>query len=161
MSCQSLGGFICCMSRPVLKLLDWITPLIALLARIWVSYIFFKSGLLKLSNWGGTIMLFMHEFHIPILTAEIEAVIATAAELILPVLITLGLGTRLMPFALFLFNLVAMFAYPYLWTPDGLPGLLQHVNWGLILGLLMTFGMGSWTLDRLFWSNRCCHPQTQ
>jgi len=50
---------------------------------------------------------------------------------------------------LFLFNLVAAISYPHLWTPDGLDGLIQHVNWGAILLLLMCFGTGKWSLDQL------------
>ncbi|MDF1655854.1 MAG: DoxX family protein [Coxiellaceae bacterium] len=142
--------FVCAVSKPFLFFLDWITPFIALVARCWISYAFLKSGILKIQTWDSTLALFMYEFHIPLLSAEVAAVIGTACEIALPILIILGLGGRLVVAALFIFNIVAAASYPYLWTPDGLNGLIQHINWGVMLMLLMCFGTGTWTLDRLF-----------
>ncbi|MDF1796199.1 MAG: DoxX family protein [Coxiellaceae bacterium] len=142
--------FICGVSKPFLFVLDWIKPFIALVARCWIAYVFLKSGILKIQTWDSTLALFMYEFHIPLLSAETAAVIGTFCEIALPILIILGLGGRLVVAALFIFNIIAVASYPYLWSPDGLNGLLQHINWGVILMLLMCFGTGSWTLDRLF-----------
>ena len=77
----------------------------------------------------------------------IAAVLGTGAEILFPILVILGLGSRLMILCLFLVNAAAVLSYPVLWTSDGLEGLLQHVNWGLILFLLMCYGSGCWSLD--------------
>ena len=45
-------------SKPLLRVLDRLTPLAALVARVWVSYVFLKSGILSLMNWQSTLTLF-------------------------------------------------------------------------------------------------------
>ncbi len=147
--------FFAAIAQPFLFFLDWITPLITLVARCYIAYVFLKSGILKIQTWDATLTLFMYEFHIPLLSAEVAAVIGTACEIALPILIILGLGSRLVVAALFVFNIIAAASYPHLWTPDGAQGLTQHIQWGVILMLLMCYGMGSWSLDNLL--SKCCN----
>jgi len=132
---------------PILKLLDFLTPVGDLAARCWVAYIFFKAGILKVMSWQTTILLFTHEFSVPFLSPYFAALIGTGAELILPVLLVLGLGGRLSIVAFFCYNVVAVISYPHLWTPDGAQGLAQHINWGLLLALLMFHGPGKLSID--------------
>jgi len=133
--------------RPILKLLDFLTPIGDLAARWWVAYIFFKAGILKIMSWETTIMLFTHEFSVPLLSPYFAAVIGTGAELILPILLFLGLGGRISIVIFFAYNAVAAISYPHLWTPEGAQGLAQHINWGLLLGLLMFHGPGKLSID--------------
>jgi len=133
--------------RPFLWLMDFLTPVGDLLARCWVAYIFFKAGLLKLHSWDGTLALFNYEYHVPLLPPDFAAVLGTGAELILPVLLLIGLGGRITIFIFFVYNLVAVISYPFLWSPDGAQGLAQHVNWGLLLMLLMFHGSGKLSVD--------------
>lgn len=149
MNSSSLLKFFSVITFPFLKLLDWLTPLADLIARCWVGYVFLKSGLLKLDSWQSTLMLFTYEFHVPLLPPTVAAVLGTTMEVTLPILVILGLGSRLAIAALFIFNLFAAISYPALWTPDGLPGLLQHANWGAILLLLMCHGSGKISLDNV------------
>jgi len=149
MTANPFFRFIDTITHPFLKLLDWITPVAALIARCWVGYVFLKSGLLKLEHWQSTVMLFTYEFQVPLLPPDIAAVLGTCAEITLPIFVILGLGSRLLVALLFLFNVIAVISYPHLWTPDGLDGLFQHINWGVILLLLMCFGTGKWSLDQL------------
>ena len=135
-----------CLS-PILKLLDFLTPLVDLGARLWVSWIFFKAGLVKIQSWSSTVQLFTHEYHVPFLSPTVAAVIGTGAELILPVLLAIGLGGRLMIFIFFIYNFVAVISYSYLWSPMGWYGLAQHINWGLLLALLATHGPGRLSID--------------
>jgi putative oxidoreductase len=135
--------------RPFLHLLVFLTPVFDLLARLWVSYIFFLAGQSKLLSWESTVLLFTHEYHVPLLPPYPAAVLGTAAEIILPILLMLGLGGRLCIFMFFVYNLIAMISYPFLWTPDGQTGLYQHICWGLLLGLLMCHGPGKLSLDYL------------
>ncbi len=135
--------------RPFIYFLVFITPVFDLLARIWIAYIFLLAGLSKIGNWDSTVLLFTYEYHVPLLSPYFAALLGAAAELILPVLLALGIGGRICIFFFFIYNLIAMFSYPYLWTPDGQTGLYQHINWGLLLGLLMCHGPGKLSVDYL------------
>lgn len=135
--------------RPFIALLIYLTPLFDLLARLWISYIFFLAGLTKIQEWSSTVLLFTYEYHVPLLPPTIAAIFGTVAELVLPVLLALGLGGRVVIFIFFVYNLVAMVSYPFLWTPDGSTGLKDHISWGLLLGLLMCHGPGKLSLDYL------------
>jgi putative oxidoreductase len=135
--------------RPVLKLLDDLTPVADLLARIWVAKIFFLSGLTKISDWQTTIMLFTHQYHVPLLSPTYAAYLGTSFELILPIFLVLGLGGRFLIFIFFIYNIVCMISFHFLWTPEGYAGLSDHINWALLLMLLMCHGSGKISLDYL------------
>ncbi|MDQ5771016.1 DoxX family protein, partial [Thiothrix subterranea] len=77
------------------------------------------------------------------------AALWTGIELTLPVLVAFGVLTRPAALVLFAFNLLAVFSYPYLFTPAGAAGLLQHVIWGGMLLVLFVFGPGNLSCDRL------------
>ncbi len=133
----------------ILRMLDWFKPLGDLAARIWISEIFFRAGVLKLMSWNSTIMLFAHEFQVPFLSPYVAAVIGTTAELILPVLLVLGLGSRIMIAVFFAYNAIAVISYPELWCSGFSAGLGDHLNWGLLLAMLMFHGPGKISLDYL------------
>lgn len=118
-------------------------PLIDLLIRLWVANVFFKSGLTKLGNWDSTIALFENEYQVPLLSPELAAYFGTAAELGLPILLALGLGTRFAALALFVFNVVAVISYPDL-SPAGLN---EHIYWGLLMLVTIVHGGGKIALD--------------
>jgi len=61
--------------------------------------------------------------------------------------LVLGFGGRITTFLFFMYNLIAMISYPYLWTSDGMAGLYQHINWGLLLLLLTLHGSGKLSVD--------------
>lgn len=142
-------NFIAKLYALFVKVLTFFSPLGDLLARCWVAYIFFKAGLLKVQSWQSTLYLFQNEFHVPLLSPHFAALLGTGAELVLPILLVIGLGGRMMMFIFFMYNLIAMISYPVLWTPDGAAGLAQHINWGLLLALLMFHGPGKLSLDHL------------
>ncbi len=135
--------------QPVFSLLDYVTPVADLLARIWVAKIFFLSGLTKIQSWQSTIMLFTYQYHVPLVPPVFAAYIGTGFELVLPVLLVLGLGGRFFIFLFFIYNIVCMISYHFLWTPTGQVGLDDHINWGLLLLLLMCHGSGKLSLDYL------------
>lgn len=144
--------FIAKIIRPFIALLQFLTPLGDFIARIWVAQIFFTAGLVKVQSWDTTVTLFEYEYNVPILSPYLAAWIGTAAELVLPVLLALGLGGRFWIFALFVFNFVAAASYPFLWTPEGSTGLQQHIGWGVLLLLLMFHGSGKLSLD--YWIHK-------
>jgi putative oxidoreductase len=108
--------------------------------------VFFQSGLTKIQSWDTTVLLFTHEYHVPLLSPELAAVLGTATELVAPVFLAFGLGGRLAATVLFAFNIVAVLAYPEL---EG-PGLQQHYVWGILLAVTLLHGPGALSLDRLF-----------
>ncbi len=138
--------------RPLLHALDFLTPVGDLLARFWVASIFFKSGLVKISSWTSTVALFNYVYHVPLLPPFVAALMGTACELILPILLVIGFGGRIMILIFFIYNAIAVLSYHYLWTPEGAMGLDQHINWGLLLAMLMFHGPGKFSID--YWLRR-------
>ena len=129
----------------VARLVDRCQPLFALAIRLYVARVFFMSGLTKIHNWNVTLALFRNEYHVPVLSPPVAALLGTCAELGLPVLITLGIGTRFAAVALFVFNIVAATSYPDL--SDA--GLKDHILWGALLVVVAIYGPGKLSVDRL------------
>lgn len=127
------------------RALDFLAPVVDLAVRLWIAAVFFRSGLTKIQSWDTTILLFTNEYHVPLLSPELAAVLGTAAELVLPVFLALGLGGRLAAAALFVFNIVAVISYPDL----GDAGIEQHQVWGLLMLVTVLHGPGALSVDRL------------
>ena len=117
----------------------------ALFARLYVAQVFFASGLTKLRDWDITLALFTDEYHVPLLPPGLAAIMGTAGEIGLPVLLVLGLGGRFAPLGLCVVNVVAVLSLAEI-APAALQ---QHVTWGVLLAGLAIFGTGRWTLDSL------------
>jgi len=126
------------------RLCDRLQPLAALAIRLYVAQVFLMSGLTKIRDWSITLALFTNEYHVPLLPPAAAALLGTAAELGLPILLVLGLGTRFAAIALFAFNIVAVISYPDL--SDA--GLKDHMLWGALLLVLIVYGPGWIALDR-------------
>lgn len=124
--------------------LDLLRSPLALAMRLYVAQVFFASGLTKTADWGLTVALFENEYHVPLLPPAWAALLGTGAELVLPVLLAAGLGTRFTAIALFAFNIVAVVSYPEL--SDA--GLKDHVLWGALLAVIAIHGGGAFSLDR-------------
>ncbi|MBD9361646.1 DoxX family protein [Methylomonas sp. EbB] len=133
-------------------LLGSLTPWSSLLLRCWVAYAFWISGLLKIQSWDSTLYLFENEYAVPLLPADLAAVLATAIELIGPVLLALGLCGRVAAVLLFLLNIVAVISYPDL----GGAGIEQHKEWGVMLLVCCLQGPGKLSLDA--WISRYFFP---
>jgi putative oxidoreductase len=121
------------------------TPLLDLGIRAFIASVFLKSGLTKIASWSVTLALFENEYTVPLLPPNIAAYLGTAAELSLPLLLLLGLGSRFAALALFAFNIVAVISYPDL-SPVGLR---DHQYWGLLLLVTLFHGPGKLSLDHL------------
>ena len=125
------------------RALNALQPLLSLLARLYVAQVFFASGLTKLRDWDTTLALFADEYHVPLLSPQVAAVMGTAGELALPVLLVLGLGGRFAALGLTVVNGVAVLS-----LSDIAPAALQqHISWGIVLAALAVFGCGRWALD--------------
>jgi len=124
--------------------LNFLSPYIWL--RFALALVFFKSGLVKFSNMQSTVFLFEYEYKVPLLDPTIAAYLATWAELVLPVVIAVGLLTRLSSLALFGFNAVAILSYYHAlngWA------IVDHTLWGAMALSLILFGPGRFSLDHL------------
>ncbi len=128
--------------------IDKIQPVFALAVRLYVARVFFLSGLTKLHDWSITVALFTNEYHVPVLMPEVAATLGTAAEIGLPVLLALGLGSRLAAAALFVFNIIAVVSYPDL--SDA--GLVDHMMWGALMLVTIFYGPGRISVD--YWMGR-------
>lgn len=114
--------------------------LFTLLFRVSVAAVFFKSGLVKIQSWQTTLGLFRDEYALPLLPPHIAAYLGTAAELVCPVLIVMGLFARLGAAALFAMTMAIQFlVYPENWA--------EHLMWASLLGFIISRGPGTLSLD--------------
>ena len=125
--------------RMLMADVNFVQSVALLAARIWIAKVFFYSGLTKIKTWDSTLTLFEYEYAVPVLPTEAAAYMATAGELILPVLLVFGLFTPIAALGLFIITLVIEFLV--------YPGTTEHYYWMLLLGILMTHGSGKLGLD--------------
>ena len=115
---------------------------IELAMRIGVGAVFFKSGMLKYNSWEFAIKLFEDEYKVPLLDPTVAAWLAMVNELTFPLLLFIGLATRLATLPLLGMTLVIqVFVYPQAWT--------EHLLWASLLVYLLTRGPGALSLDHL------------
>ncbi len=120
--------------------------LLALVTRIGIAAVFFLSGRTKVEGWltvsNGAYALFRDEYRLPLVPPELAAHLAAYAEHLFPVLLVLGLMTRLSALALLGMTLVIqLFVYPSAWP--------THLSWAALLLYLVGRGGGRLALDRL------------
>ena len=77
-------------TRELFGKLERLTPLGELGVRLYLAWVFWKAGQAKLANWDSTVFLFEYEYAVPLLPHEFAAQLATAIEIGMPVLLTLG-----------------------------------------------------------------------
>jgi len=131
-------------AQRVVDLLEkWVTPLFDLGLRLYVAEIFLRAGWLKISSWDSTLALFESEYHVPLLPSHMAAVLGTAGELVLPVLLVLGLAGRFSAAGLFVVNIVAVVAYAEISDL----GLQDHLLWGVMLLMIFLHGPGRLSCD--------------
>jgi putative oxidoreductase len=115
---------------------------IQLAGRIGVGATFFKAGLLKYNSWEFTVKLFEDVYRVPLLDPAVAARIAMVQELSIPVLLFLGLATRIATLPLLgMIVVIQTFVFPNAYN--------DHLAWGAILVLLLTRGPGVFSLDYL------------
>jgi putative oxidoreductase len=120
--------------------------LLSLIERFAIAQVFWASGQTKVDASfhlrPEVIELFKTEYVLPLIPAEIAAPMAATAEHVLPILLVLGLGTRLAALGLLGMTMVIqLFVYPDAWT--------VHIVWAAILLDLIRHGGGALALDAL------------
>jgi putative oxidoreductase len=117
---------------------------LALLLRFSVAWIFWSSAQVKLINWERTLELFADEYRVPLLPPGLAAATALAIELAGPVLLVLGLFTRLTVVVLLGMTLVIeIFVYPEAWP--------THLQWTAMMLVLLSRGAGAISADHFLW----------
>lgn len=120
--------------------------LVALTARVFPAAVFWQSARTKVDGFSikdSTYFLFEHVYALPVIPSAPAAVLATMAEHVLPVLLVLGLFSRLSALGLLIMTaVIQIFVFPEAWITHGL--------W--TAGLLVTVaqGPGRLSLDQIF-----------
>jgi putative oxidoreductase len=130
------------------RALDHLRSPLLLLTRLWVSWQFLKSGWLKATHWDTTVELFRSEYQVPVLPPDLAALAGTFGELFFPVLLILGLFSRVGALGLFAVNLMAVVSYWHVIGQEGFEAALaQHLLWGFMLLVIAACGGGRFSLD--------------
>ena len=130
-----------------------LAPIAQLALRLALAVPFFRSGLTKWESFGhlsdSALYLFREEFRLHLFGAEVPypapvlmAHASGIAEIALPVLLVLGLGTRVAAAGLLLMTCIIQITIPDGWANF-------HLPWAAMSLALMTFGAGPLSVDRL------------
>ena len=126
-----------------------LVPVFLLATRLYVSWQFIVAGILKLQDWGTTLLLFREEYRVPLLPPVLAAIAGTTGEILFPALLVLGLGTRFAALGLSAVNAMAVISYAHVLLAEGFESALaQHVLWGYLLLVVVVFGPGALSVDR-------------
>jgi putative oxidoreductase len=119
--------------------------MLALAARVAIAAIFFMSGRTKVEGFltvsDTAYTLFREDYKVPLLPPELAAHLATYAEHVFPLLLVIGLFTRLSALALLgMTAVIQVFVYPDAWP--------THLSWAVLMLYLVGRGAGTFSLDR-------------
>src|SRR5690348_8197203 len=121
--------------------------LLLLVQRLGIAAVFFMSGRTKVDGLltvnDSAFELFRTDYALPFVKPEIAAYAATYSEHLFPILLVLGLFTRLAATALLIMTLIIeIFVYPDAWP--------THLSWAGLMLPLIALGGGRLSLDRVF-----------
>lgn len=134
-------------NRAAQRLERWIGhDLLALAARFGIAGVFWLSGRTKVDGWlsvsEGAVALFEDEYKLPLLSPALAAHLAAYAEHLFPLLLVVGLATRVSALALLgMTAVIQVFVYPLAWP--------THLVWAAVLLHLAARGGGRFAVDRL------------
>lgn len=122
--------------------------LLLLVQRLGIAAVFFMSGRTKIveGSWltidDSAFELFRTDYHLPFIPPVPATYAATTAEHLFPILLVLGLFTRLSAGGLLVMTaVIEIFVYPDAWP--------THLSWAGLLLPLIALGGGKLSLDRL------------
>jgi len=125
--------------------------LVALMARVFPAAVFWQSGQTKIEGWHvseNAIILFREEYRLPLIEPQIAAQLAALAEHLFPVLLVIGLASRLSAAALLVMTLIIeTFVYPDAWP--------THGTWAACFLLIIARGPGVISLDHAIGRKTC------
>jgi len=118
----------------------WGMSVVVLIMRLWIAQIFFLSGLTKIHDWHTAMLLFAEEYHVPFIPPQLAAIGATAVELTCPILLVIGLASRLATLPMLAMTVIIHFTY--MMYPE-------HCIWVIFLMTILCYGPGIFSLDAL------------
>jgi putative oxidoreductase len=121
--------------------------LLLLVARLGVAAVFFQSGRTKVDGFlhikDSTYALFETDYRLPLIPPHIAAHLAAYQEHFFPLLLVLGLFSRVGALGLFgMTAVIEIFVYPDAWP--------THLSWAGLLLPIICRGGGKFSLDWLF-----------
>ena len=131
--------------RQLVRGLEALIPIFDLSLRLYLAHIFWKGGMVKLSSWISTVMLFTMVYDVPVLSPEHAAYLATAIELGGSFLLAIGLAGRWAALSLFGLNIVASISYGQLSEA----ALQEAFYWGILFLYFVLHGPGLLSADAL------------
>ncbi len=154
---EKQGGIVGLISQANAILAATPVSLASLALRFALAVPFFKSGLTKWDGFlqlsGGASYLFQEEFKLHIFGAQYGFPMPTASayaaglgEIILPILLVIGLGTRFAAFGLLIMTGVIQLVYPEAWSNF-------HLPWAAMALALVVFGAGKISVDHFIGRN--------
>lgn len=129
----------------LVQILEGLLPLFDLSVRLYLAQIFWKGGIVKLSSWMSTVMLFTMVYDVPVLPPEIAAYLSVAVELGGSFLLAFGLAGRWAALSLFGLNVVAVLSYGQLSEA----ALKEAFYWGILFLYFVLHGPGLISMDAL------------
>ena len=119
---------------------------LALVARIAIAAIFLQSGRTKVKGFltvtASAIELFRSEYRLPVVPPELAEHLAAWSEHLFPLLLVLGLASRLSALALLgMTAVIQVFVYPDAWP--------THLSWAGLMLVVIARGAGPLSLDRV------------
>lgn len=136
----------------LVNVLESMIPVFDLSVRLYLAHIFWTGGMVKLSSWMSTVMLFTMVYDVPVLPPELAAYLATAVELGGSFLLAIGLAGRWAALSLFGLNIVASISYGQLSEA----ALQEAFYWGILFLYFVLHGPGLFSADALvrYWFRR-------
>jgi putative oxidoreductase len=121
--------------------------LLLLVQRLGIAAVFFQSGRTKVDGLltvnDSAFELFRTDYALPLVDPVTAAYAAAYSEHLFPILLVLGLFTRVSATALLVMtSVIEIFVYPDAWP--------THLSWAGLLLPLIALGGGKLSLDRIF-----------
>jgi putative oxidoreductase len=147
------GGLRSALSRAEQLLGRFPMSVTQLALRIAVAWPFWKSGQTKWAGWfelsDSAVYLFEEEFRLHLFgqqyaypLPQVAAFAAGAAEIILPLMLVAGLGTRVAALGILLMTAVIQLTVPDGWAT-------YHLPWAAMALAIMTYGPGKLSVDHV------------
>jgi putative oxidoreductase len=132
------------MAGTIGRIFDWLDrvpySLLAIPLRLAVATVFWDSAMAHLASWDTTLTQFAEDYQVPLLPPALAAYMAIAIEVSTPILLVLGLLTRVSALILLgMVTVIEVFVYPQAWP--------THIQWAAMLLVLLCRGAGAISLD--------------
>ncbi len=123
----------------------FVNDLVALVSRVALAAIFWQSGRTKVKGYlsvtDGAVELFASEYKLPFIDPGWAAHMAAYAEHVFPVLLVMGLFTKVTAVGMLVMTaVIQVFVYPNAWP--------THLSWAALMLYLVFYGPGRVSVDR-------------